>query len=57
MDISSEWRNRHPRAPGSSGKLLALILILAMVVFFILKSDVLASGFTALVSPDSAATE
>lgn len=52
MDITSEWRNRHPRAPGGPGKVLVLILILALVLFMIFKSDMLSSGFTALVSPD-----
>lgn len=48
MDISTEWRNRHPRAPRQYGKVLVLLLILALVLIMILGSDTLASGFTAL---------
>lgn len=54
MDISTEWRNRHPRAPRQYGKVLVLILILVLVLIMILGSDTLASGFTALVGSPGA---
>ncbi len=57
MDISSEWRNRHPRPSGTPVKVVALVLILALVVFMILGSGTLADGFTALVSQPSSETE
>lgn len=53
MDIASEWRNRHPRPSGTPWKVIALILVLALVVFMIVGSDNLAEGFTFLISPES----
>lgn len=53
MDIASEWRNRHPRPSGTNWKVIALILVLALVVLMMVGSDKLAAGFTFLVSPES----
>lgn len=37
---------RHPGEPGSTGRLIVLILLLVVVLVFILNSDKIARGFS-----------
>jgi len=57
MGVLEHWRYRHPTEPGSTGRLIVLILLLAMVIAFILNSDKLARGLTFFFSSSRSGAE
>jgi hypothetical protein len=54
MSILENWRMRHPGESGSTGRLIVLILLLAVVLVFILNSDKIARGFSFFISSSPA---
>jgi putative effector of murein hydrolase LrgA (UPF0299 family) len=57
MSILESWRARHPMEPAAPGRVIVLILLLAAVIFFILKSDTIANGFTFFLHSGSTGAE
>ncbi len=53
MAIIDDWRHKHPRKSGK-GRLIAYILLLIMIAFFILKADSFVRGFASIFFSPSA---
>ncbi len=53
MDFLDDWRDRHPHQRGGPGRVVGMILLLALVVILMLNSDLIARGFEIFTGPGS----